>query len=126
MLSSPAWKEVYAPHGYLAVEGDWIRREKYAKTLEIIAEQGADAFYEGDLAQKMVRTIHGAGGVLQLDDVSARGRGRGLRSGRSALRVRLVDLHADAQFSKYKAHVYPAIKQRWGDKTIYTTTAPSS
>ena len=71
MLDSPAWSESYAPKGYLAVEGEWIKREKYGKTLETIAERGADAFYEGDMAQKMVRTIHKAGGVLQLDDVSA-------------------------------------------------------
>ena len=70
MLDSPTWSEVYAPKGYLAVEGDWIKRERYGKTLEILAEKGADAFYEGDMAQKMVRTIHKAGGVLQLDDVS--------------------------------------------------------
>jgi gamma-glutamyltranspeptidase/glutathione hydrolase/leukotriene-C4 hydrolase len=70
MLASPAWAEVYAPHGYLAVEGEWIKRTKYGRTLEIIAKEGVDAFYEGELAQKMVRTIHATGGVLQLDDVS--------------------------------------------------------
>lgn len=127
MLTSPAWAEVYAPHGYLAVEGEWIKRTKYARTLEIIAKEGVDAFYEGELAQKMVRTIHATGGVLQLDDVSCKAgeelmcnAEEGAEAGDLELGLTMV------QFSKYKAHVYPAIKQRWGDRTIYTTSAPSS
>ena len=30
------------------------------------------------------------------------------------------------QFSGYKARVYPAVHHKWGDKDIYTTSAPSS
>ena len=70
MLDSPAWKEIYAPQGYLAVEGDWIRRNNYGQTLETIAKHGADAFYQGDIAQSSVETIKKNGGIIDLDDVS--------------------------------------------------------
>lgn len=69
MLDSPAWKEIYAPQGYLAVEGDWIKRLNYAHTLERIAKGGADAFYGGDIAQSSVDTIKHHGGILDLQDV---------------------------------------------------------
>jgi gamma-glutamyltranspeptidase/glutathione hydrolase/leukotriene-C4 hydrolase len=70
MLQSPPWKEVYAPQGYLAVEGDYIRRTNYGRTLEMIAKDGADAFYHGDLAEQSIKTIKANGGVMDLKDVS--------------------------------------------------------
>ncbi len=47
--------------GELLKEGDVVRFEKLADTLEIIAEQGADAFYIGDLAKELVSDIQSAG-----------------------------------------------------------------
>jgi gamma-glutamyltranspeptidase/glutathione hydrolase/leukotriene-C4 hydrolase len=70
MLDSPTWSKVYAPHGYLAVEGDLINRASYGKTLELIAKHGADEFYEGKTASKMVDHIKSQNGVLTLEDVS--------------------------------------------------------
>lgn len=70
MLESPTWSKVYAPHGYLAVEGDLINRASYGKTLELIAKHGADEFYEGKTASKMVDHIKSQNGVLTLEDVS--------------------------------------------------------
>jgi gamma-glutamyltranspeptidase/glutathione hydrolase/leukotriene-C4 hydrolase len=46
MLNHPDWKPLFAPHGVLLEEGDWINRTNYARTLATIAEQGPDAFYE--------------------------------------------------------------------------------
>lgn len=71
MLNSPAWKDVYAPQGYLAVEGDYIKRVNYGRTLEKIAKEGAQAFYHGDIAKSSIRTIQKSGGIMELDDVSA-------------------------------------------------------
>jgi gamma-glutamyltranspeptidase/glutathione hydrolase/leukotriene-C4 hydrolase len=72
MLESPAWREVYAPQGYLLVEGDFVRRTTYGQTLETIAKHGVQAFYEGDIAESAVRTIQESGGILDLEDVSFR------------------------------------------------------
>ena len=70
MLDSPTWTEVYAPRGELLVEGEFIQRLNYARTLEKIAKEGASSFYEGDIAQSSVKTIVGHGGVISMDDVS--------------------------------------------------------
>lgn len=72
MLDEPVWKEVYAPRGYLAVEGEWIRRIAYGKTLERVAKHGADAFYHGELAEHMIRKLDSLGGVMTLKDVRPR------------------------------------------------------
>ncbi|WWD22066.1 gamma-glutamyltransferase [Kwoniella shandongensis] len=97
MLDSPTWSAVYAPRGSLLVEGDFVQRLNYGKTLEIIAEHGADAFYSGDIADSSVKTIARAGGVLSLDDLK-----------------------------DFKARSYPAIHSSFMGKEIYTTDAPSS
>lgn len=46
MLEDPAWSAVFAPHGALLVEGDWIKRTNLSRTLHTIAVEGAQAFYE--------------------------------------------------------------------------------
>ncbi|XP_073675488.1 gamma-glutamyltransferase 5a [Garra rufa] len=55
--------------GELLKEGDIVRFEKLADTLEIIAEHGADALYTGDLAKELVSDIQSAGGTISLDDL---------------------------------------------------------
>jgi gamma-glutamyltranspeptidase/glutathione hydrolase/leukotriene-C4 hydrolase len=72
MPEDKTWMDIYAPRGYLAVEGDYIKRINYGKTLERIAHGGADAFYNGEIAEKMVKSIKKAGGVMTLKDVSFR------------------------------------------------------
>lgn len=69
MLDNPTWSEVYAPRGYLAVEGDWIKRSAYGRTLETVAKHGADAFYSGQIAEKMINKLKSLGGVMTLKDV---------------------------------------------------------
>lgn len=70
MLDDKTWKDIYVSRGYLAVEGDYIKRTNYGRTLERIAHEGADAFYKGEIAERMIKTIDKAGGVMTLDDVS--------------------------------------------------------
>lgn len=50
--------------------GDIMKRQKYAATLEIIAEQGADAFYKGVLADKIVKEIQYHGGIVTKEDLA--------------------------------------------------------
>ena len=40
-------------------EGSIIRNAAYAKTLSIVAEQGASAFYEGDIAEELIAVVNG-------------------------------------------------------------------
>lgn len=70
MLDAPAWKDIYTRDGALLVEGDFVQRLAYGRTLEKIAREGADAFYIGEIAESTVETLARDGGVMDLDDVS--------------------------------------------------------
>ena len=49
--------------------GDVITRPKLADTLETIAREGADAFYNGSLSQSIVDEINARGGNMKLQDL---------------------------------------------------------
>jgi gamma-glutamyltranspeptidase/glutathione hydrolase/leukotriene-C4 hydrolase len=97
MLRDPTWAAVYAPRGELLVEGDWIRRPTYAKTLATIAKEGPGALYSGAIADDIVAAAQADGGILT---------------------------HAD--LAGYRAHTYPAISGQFRGQTVYTADAPAS
>src|SRR4051794_14518713 len=59
------------PHGKPAAIGDVIRQPELAQTLRAIAKQGPAAFYKGAIAEDMVETLRGIGGLHTLDDFAA-------------------------------------------------------
>jgi gamma-glutamyltranspeptidase/glutathione hydrolase len=59
------------PHGKAAVAGDVIHQPELGKTLRAIAKDGRDAFYNGAIAEDMVETLRGIGGLHTLDDFAA-------------------------------------------------------
>lgn len=52
-------------------EGDTVRREAYAWTLDKLGREGASAFYEGEIADAIVRAARTTGGILTHDDMKA-------------------------------------------------------
>ncbi|KAI0984611.1 hypothetical protein GJ496_004555 [Pomphorhynchus laevis] len=52
-------------------EGDVIRHPILGKTLQIIANEGVDAFYNGSLSDKVVAEIREANGIINRDDLLA-------------------------------------------------------
>ena len=62
---------MYTKDGVFLPAGATLTRPKFADTLELIAEQGADAFYEGKLAQDIVDAVIAEGGVLARDDMKS-------------------------------------------------------
>jgi gamma-glutamyltranspeptidase / glutathione hydrolase / leukotriene-C4 hydrolase len=46
ILRNPEFRAIFAPNGNLIKQGDLVKRPKFAKTLSLIAEKGAVAFYE--------------------------------------------------------------------------------
>lgn len=65
------FKEVYCANGTAAGLGDTIKRERLAKTFEKIAHGGADAFYEGKIANRTIEAIQSRGGIMTLDDLKS-------------------------------------------------------
>src|SRR6202000_1913661 len=59
------------PRGKPAVAGDVIHQPELGKTLRAIARHGRDAFYKGAIAEDMVETLRGIGGLHTLDDFAA-------------------------------------------------------
>jgi gamma-glutamyltranspeptidase/glutathione hydrolase len=59
------------PHGRPAVAGDVIRQPELGRTLRAIAKDGRDAFYTGAVAEDMVETLRGIGGLHTLEDFAA-------------------------------------------------------
>ena len=53
------------------VAGDVIRQPELAETLRLIARQGPDGFYKGAVAEDIVETLRGIGGLHTLEDFAA-------------------------------------------------------
>ena len=70
---SPSTAAYFLPDGVPIAAGVTLKNPDYARTLEILAEQGADAFYTGSIAADIVATVQGAEGnpgVLSQVDLS--------------------------------------------------------
>jgi len=50
-------------------EGDLLKNESLAKTLRLIQTKGSDAFYTGEIANKLSKYILDKGGILTLEDL---------------------------------------------------------
>src|SRR6202043_2238383 len=59
------------PQGRPAVAGDVIHQPELGQTLRAIAKDGRDAFYTGAVAEDMVETLRGIGGLHTLEDFAA-------------------------------------------------------
>jgi gamma-glutamyltranspeptidase/glutathione hydrolase len=69
LTDDPTWAIDFAPHGYRVKLGETMTRKRYADTLEVIAEEGADAFYTGAIANATIATLRKANGTMTLDDL---------------------------------------------------------
>src|SRR5258707_10543482 len=62
---------VFLPDGRPPNVGEIFRNPGLAKALRLIAEQGRDAFYKGDIAAAILETSHRLGGTLTQSDLAA-------------------------------------------------------
>ena len=67
----PAAAEAFLVDGEAPPVGHVIRLPDLAWVLEQIAERGADGFYAGPVAEKIVAGVREAGGIWTLDDLAA-------------------------------------------------------
>lgn len=97
LFKDPVWAAVYTNNGTIMVEGDIIRRPTLANTLETIANDGADVFYTGKIAETLVDHINTLGGNISLTD-----------------------------FSSYRALLQPAMSTFYHGRQVWTTPGPTS
>lgn len=65
------WFATFAPDGRPPCAGEIWRSPGHARTLQAIAETGAQAFYQGDLADQIDRFAQQTGGYLRKADLEA-------------------------------------------------------
>lgn len=58
-----------APNGAEWKIGDVLRQPDLGKTMQVIAEQGADAFYQGAIAELLVKEMQQSGGIISRQDL---------------------------------------------------------
>ncbi|XP_048449457.1 glutathione hydrolase 1 proenzyme-like, partial [Rhincodon typus] len=85
-------------NGKILQENEIIKFPRLAATYQILADEGADAFYNGSLSQQIVTDIRNAGGIITLED---------LRDYRAQLSEDVVNMSI-------------------GDYTLFVPSAPSS
>ena len=62
---------VLLPHGAPPKVGEIFRNPDLAKAYRLIATQGRDAFYKGDIAKSILKTSAALGGTMAADDLAA-------------------------------------------------------
>ncbi|MBY6205320.1 gamma-glutamyltransferase [Halomonas denitrificans] len=97
MLQWPETAAIFMPGGELPAIGDTIVQADLAETLKRVAEQGADGFYRGETAEKLVAGVRAEGGIWTLDDLA-----------------------------NYRAVEREPIRTHFGDYTLLTAPPPSS
>jgi len=67
----PNFKETFMPGGQMPRKGEIFRNPYLANTYRIIATQGRDAFYRGEIAKVIDSFMRENGGFLSYDDLAA-------------------------------------------------------
>jgi len=96
LAAFPSTAEVLLAGGRTLVEGDLLVNRDLAESLRRIGKGGAEEFYKGDLARKMVKALNDAGGLF-----------------------------ADEDFANHEVDVYDPIGTTYRGETVYQTRPPS-
>ncbi|HET7036611.1 MAG TPA: gamma-glutamyltransferase, partial [Thermomicrobiaceae bacterium] len=66
----PLTAATFLPGGHPPRPGSLLRQPKLARTYRVLAEEGAHAFYHGEIGDEIVRAVRAAGGVLSTKDLA--------------------------------------------------------
>ncbi|EYU27245.1 hypothetical protein MIMGU_mgv1a023702mg [Erythranthe guttata] len=69
IMNDPGLRQVYAPNGQLLKAGQTCFNLELGKSLETIAEQGPQAFYNGTVGERLIEDVRKAGGILTMADL---------------------------------------------------------
>ncbi|MFW5833550.1 MAG: gamma-glutamyltransferase family protein [Pseudomonadota bacterium] len=71
LAAQPGFADAFLPGGRAPFAGERFRLPDVARTLETIARTRGEAFYRGELAERMVAWVQKHGGGLAMDDLAA-------------------------------------------------------
>jgi gamma-glutamyltranspeptidase/glutathione hydrolase len=66
--NQPNVRDIFMSDGHLPQAGDVLRQPQLAATLRLIAKSGTREFYQGSIAQAIVKASYEGGGMLAMDD----------------------------------------------------------
>ncbi|WP_298907268.1 gamma-glutamyltransferase [uncultured Psychrobacter sp.] len=67
----PSTKKIFfKPDGSAYQPGERLKQPELANSLKLIAAKGADGFYKGETARKLVKAVNEAGGNMSLQDLA--------------------------------------------------------
>jgi gamma-glutamyltranspeptidase/glutathione hydrolase len=69
LKSFPQTAEIFLQHGEKPTADFVLQQPELASVLENISKQGADGFYRGEVAKKLVASVQRAGGIWQQQDL---------------------------------------------------------
>ncbi|HRO28692.1 MAG TPA: gamma-glutamyltransferase, partial [Luteimonas sp.] len=67
----PGTREVFLASGAAPKEGEVFRQPDLARTLELLAEQGFDGFYRGEVGDRLVTGVNAEGGQWTAEELAA-------------------------------------------------------
>ncbi|WVQ85542.1 gamma-glutamyltransferase [Cryptococcus sp. DSM 104549] len=70
METDPMYASLFKDDKIIPVGSTW-KRPEYAETLREIAKKGADVFYEGPMAEAIVKSVQARGGLMTLEDLKS-------------------------------------------------------
>ncbi len=70
-VDRPGFQKTYMPSGRTPAKGEIFKNTGLARTYEMIASEGGDAFYKGDIARTIDRYMEEHDGFLSYDDLAA-------------------------------------------------------
>jgi gamma-glutamyltranspeptidase/glutathione hydrolase len=71
LADQPGFAEAFLPGGRPPAPGTRFRFPDQARTLRAIADSAGEAFYRGELAERIVQASRAGGGVLAMEDLAA-------------------------------------------------------
>lgn len=66
----PEAAKIYLPGGKVPRAGDRFINKDYAETLKVLAKEGGQSFYRGEIARKIADDMAANGGILSLEDLA--------------------------------------------------------
>jgi gamma-glutamyltranspeptidase / glutathione hydrolase len=68
--NDPEGQRIYVPNGQLPAIGQVFRNPDLAKTLRLISDAGAEAYYKGEVAHAILSTSQALGGTMSAEDLA--------------------------------------------------------